>query len=228
MALLGTPPAINGISPPRRNSKLFGGLRREMGNCGLPSRGLPPWFLGGTQQISRRLSPGKCFGAVGQSAAELFWGFGAVYPTGTPRRIAPPRQNRSPAIIGGASVGYSPQTVCALRRIAPLHQNTSPAIIDGIFVGYPPSYQQDFPPTNSLRPSAECAAPPIQFPGDNRRGICWVPPRSQVGRPREGSPQFPISRRSPPKSFEFRRGGKTLLIAGGVPNKVFFQNEGLL
>ena len=138
MALLGTPPAINGVFPPRRNSKLFGGLRREMGNCGLPSRGLPPWFLGGTQQISRRLSPGKCFGGVGQSAAELFWGFGAVYPTGTPRRIAPPRQNRSPAIIGGASVGYSPQTVCALRRIAPLHQNTSPAIIDGIFVGYPP------------------------------------------------------------------------------------------
>ena len=138
MALLGTPPAINGIFPPRRKSKLFGGLRRETGNCGLPSRGLPPWFLGGTQQISRRVSPGKCFGGVGQSAEgrKLFVGSTQQMP----RRLSPG------ICFGGAarSVGgylsgtlrQNPKTV--LRRIAPLRQNTSPAIIDGIFVGYPP------------------------------------------------------------------------------------------
>ena len=192
MALLGTPPAINGISPPRRNSKLFGGLRREMGNCGLPSRGLSPWFLGGTQQIPRRLSPGNCSGGVMQSAGNRWkpgghrtvLGFWRSVPDRYPPadRAAPPK--RFP--------GDNRRGICWV------------------------------PPTNSLRPSADCATPPKQFPGDNRRGICWVPPRNQGGRPHEGSPQFPISRRSPPKSFEFRRGGKTPVKSGGVPNKAIF------
>ena len=55
--------------------------------------------------------------------------------------------------------------------------------------------------------------------------LCWVPPRNQGGRPHEGGPHFPISRRSPPISFEFRRGGKTPLKSGGVPNNALFEQK---
>ena len=40
-----------------------------MGNCGLRPAGLPPWFLGGTQQTLPRALPWTCFGEVVQSAA---------------------------------------------------------------------------------------------------------------------------------------------------------------
>ena len=169
-----------------------------MGNCGLRPAGLPPWFLGGTQQIPRRLSPGNCFGGVAQSAEgrKLFVGCTQQMP----RRLSPGNRFGGAARSAG---GYLSGT---------LRQNPKTVL-------WPPGFHL-FP--------ADCITPPEQFPGDNRRGICWVPPRNQGERPHEGSPQFPISRRSPPKSFEFRRGGEIPLIAGGVPNKAIFQNEGLL
>ena len=146
MALLGTPQISTGFSPHDETRSFSVDCAAKWESAGFLHEAIRPGFWGvpnkypinycrGTVLVERCNAPGT----NGRwEAAEQFWRFGGAHPTGAPRRIAPPRQNSSPAIIGGASVGYPPQTVRARRRIAPLHQNTSPAIIGGVFVGYPP------------------------------------------------------------------------------------------
>ena len=113
-----------------------------------------------------------------------------------------------PSIIAGEVFWWSGAIRRRAQTVCGEYPTDAPPIIAGdlfwrggaIRRGVPVGYTAPKPQNSS---AADCPTPPKHSPGDNRRDICWVPPRNQGGRPREGSPQFPISRRNLPPSFHF-------------------------